>query len=187
MLYHNKQYPTSLEYTQHQTKGITMALSKAIKAKLDARKSEYEYNSETLNQKIAHATMTYHQGLPQLGSNTTTHAKLFLVFRDLLEMLEAVKNDYPKYEINQTYTRSKDGTWRVCLDKPESTQDRELEVIEADIKRDYKKSLTQIKEQVINEVIKEVEHEKALAEKEKQAMKAEKEHNDLRKALLEAA
>lgn len=169
------------------SKGIQMALSKDIKLKLDTRKSEYEYNAETLNQKLAFAAQTYYQGLPAIGSHTTTHAKVFLIFRDLLEMLNIIKNDYPKHEINQTYTRSKDGTFRVCLDKPESTQDRELEIIEADIKRDYKQSLIQIKELIIEEVLEEVAAEKFAQEEQKRLDKAEKEHNDLRKALLDAA
>lgn len=164
-----------------------MALSKDIKLKLTARKSEYEYNAEILNQKIAHATMTYHQGLPQLGSHTTTHAKVFLIFRDLLEMLEAVKNDYPKHEINQAYTRSKDGTFRVCLDKPSNIQDKELEIIEANVKRNYKQSLTQIKDTVINEILEEIAAEKFAEMEQKRLDKLDKEHNDLRKALLEAA
>ena len=164
-----------------------MTISKAAKAKLTARKSEYEYSTETLNAKLAFAAQTYYQGLPSLGAHTTTHAKLFLVFRDLLEMLEAVKNDYPKHEINQTYTRSKDGTWRVCLDKPSSMQDKELEIIEADIKRNYKQSLTQIKDTVINEILEGVAAEKFAEMEQKRLSKLDKEEEELRKALLDAA
>lgn len=164
-----------------------MTLSKAVRAKLDARKSEFDYDTETLNRKLAFAAQTFYQGLPELGSHTTTHAKLFLVFRDLLEMLEAVKTDFTKYTLNHTYTRSKDGTFRVCLDKPASTQNKELEIIENDIKRNYKESLKEAKERVIEEIMLEVEHEIAEKERLKSEAKAKREQSDLRKALLDAA
>lgn len=164
-----------------------MTISKAAKTKLTTRKEEYMYNSETLNQKIAHATMTYHQGLPELGAITTTHEKLLLVFKDLSDLLIAVKSDYKLYDVDTQYTRNRDGVYRVCLIKPELLQDKELSKIEADIKRDYKEALTKIKEAVIDEILEEVAAEKFAQEEQKRLDKLDKEHNDLKQSLLNAA
>ncbi|KAA1151639.1 hypothetical protein EU510_12285 [Pseudoalteromonas sp. FUC4] len=164
-----------------------MPLPKAIKAKFDARAHEFELNQDTLNQKLAFATQTYYQGLPHLGAGTTTHEKLLLVFKDLSDLLIAIKSEYKLYDVETQYTRNRDGVFRVCLVKPQNLQDKELSKIEADIKRDYKKSLIQIKEQVINEVIEEVAAEKSALEEQQRLDKVEKNQNNLRKALLDAA
>lgn len=157
-----------------------------MKDKLNARKSEFEYNAETLNQKLAYATMTYHQGLPALGAGTTTHSREFLVFKDIVIMLNELRTNYKRYEIDNTHTRARDNTFKVCLIKPESQQDRELELIEADIKRAYKQSLTETKEIVINEILEEVAAEKFAAEEQKRLDKLDREEDSLRKALLAA-
>ena len=164
-----------------------MTLPKAVKAKLNARKEEYEYNAETLNQKLAFAAQTYHTGLPLLGSGTTTHAREFLVFKDLSDLLVTIKTDYKLYDVDSQYTRNRDGVFRICLIKAESQQSKELEKIESDIKREYKSSLAKVKEQVISEIMLEVEQEKQELEQQKLATKAEKEKNDLKQALFNAA
>jgi len=164
-----------------------MTLPKAVKAKLNARKEEYEYNAETLNQKIAFATMTYHTGLPLLGAGTTTHAREFLVFKDLSDLLITIKTDYKLYDVEPQYTRNRDGVFRICLIKAESQQSKELEKIESDIKREYKQSLALIKETVINEILDELAAEKFAVEEEKRLSKLDKEHNDLKQALFNAA
>ena len=163
-----------------------MTIPKSAKAKLDSRKNEFEFNQDTLNQKLAFAAQTYYQGLPALGAGTTTHAREFLVFKDLSDLLVAVKTDYKLYDVDPQYTRVRDAIFRACLIKPESLQHKELEKIENDIKREYKSSLAKVKEQVISEIMLEVEQEKQELEQQKLATKAEKEKNDLKQALLAA-
>jgi len=163
-----------------------MTLSKAMKDKLNARKSEFEYDAETLNQKLAYATTAYHQGLPALGAGTTTHAREILVFKDVTSMLNELRTNYKSYEIDNTYTRARDNVFKVALIKPEPQQDRELEKIEADIKRNYKQSLAQIKEIVIDEILEVAAAEKFAAEEQKRLDKLDKEESELRKALLSA-
>ena len=158
-----------------------------MKDKLNARKSEFEYNAETLNQKLAYATTAYHQGFPALGTGTTTHAREILVFKDIVTMLNELRTNYKQYEIDTQYTRTRDNVFKVALIKPEPQQDRELEKIEADIKRAYKQSLTETKEIVINEILEEVTAEKFAAEEQKRLDKLDKEESELRKALLDAA
>lgn len=164
-----------------------MALSKDMKLKLEARKEEYEFNQDILNQKLAFATQTYHLCLPELGSNTTTHEKLLLPFKDLNEMLIAVKTNYKQYDVDPQYTRNRDGIFRVCLVKSEPLQHKELSRIEADIKNSYKESLNQIKNTIINEILEEVAAEKFAQEEQKRLDRLDKEEEELRKALLSVA
>lgn len=163
-----------------------MALSKSVQEKLNTRKNEFEFNQDALNQKLAYATMTYHKGLPTLGTGTTTHAREILVFKDVTSMLNELRTNYKQYEIDTQYTRARDNVFKVALIKPEPQQDRELEKIEADIKRAYKQSLTETKEIVINEILEEVAAEKFAAEEQKRLDKLDKEESELRKALLSA-
>lgn len=164
-----------------------MTISKAAKAKLQARKNEFEFNQDALNNRLAFAAQTYYQGLPALGAGTTTQAREFLVFKDLSDLLVTIKADYKLYDVDPQYTRHRDGVFRVCLIKPESQQGKELEKIENDIKREYKSSLAKVKEQVISEIMLEAEQEKAAQEQQKIVAKAEKEKDALKQALLDAA
>ena len=163
-----------------------MTIPKAAKAKLQARKNEFEYDAETLNQKLAFATMAYHQGFPALGTGTTTHAREILVFKDIVTMLNELRTNYKQYEIDTQYTRARDNVFKVALIKPEPQQDRELEKIEADIKRAYKQSLTETKEIVINEILEGVAADRFALEEQKRLDKIDKEESELRKALLSA-
>ena len=158
-----------------------------MKDKLNARKAEFEYNAETINQKLAYATMAYHQGFPALGTGTTTHAREILVFKDIVTMLNELRTNYKQYEIDTQYTRARDNVFKVALIKPEPQQDRELEKIEADIKRAYKQSLTRIKETVISEILEEIAADRFALEEQKRLDKIDKEHNALKQALLDAA
>lgn len=155
-----------------------------MKDKLNARKSEFEYDAETLNQKLAYATTAYHQGLPALGAGTTTHAREILVFKDVTSMLNELRTNYKQYEIDTQYTRARDNVFKVALIKPEAKQERELEKIEADIKRQYKGSLAETKEAVINEIVEEIAAERFAEEENKRLAKIEKEESDLKQALL---
>ena len=101
-------------------------------------------------------------------------------------MLNELRTNYKQYEIDTQYTRARDNVFKVALIKPEPQQDRELEKIEADIKRAYKQSLTETKEIVINEILEEVAAEKFAAEEQKRLDKLDKEESELRKALLSA-
>lgn len=167
--------------------GIHMTIPKAAKAKLQARKNEFEFNQETLNQKLAFAAQTYYLGLPALGAGTTSHAREFLVFKDLSDLLVTIKADYKLYDTDPQYTRNRDGIFRVCLIKPESLQHKDLELIEADIKRNYKNSLAETKELIIEEILAEVAADKAALEEQKRIDKAKKDEETLRKALSAAA
>lgn len=161
-----------------------MSLSKSVQEKLNIRKAEFEFNQDALNQKLSFATMAYHQGLPALGAGTTTHAKEILVFKDIVTMLNELRTNYKRYEVDNTYTRAKDNVFKVALIKPEAKQERELEKIEADIKRQYKGSLAETKEAVINEIVEEIAAERFAEEENKRLAKIEKEESDLKQALL---
>ena len=157
-----------------------------MKDKLNARKSEFEYDAETLNERLAFATMAYHTGFPALGAGTTTHSKETLVFKDIVTMLNELRTNYKQYGIDNTYTRARGNVFKVALIKPEAQQNRELEKIEADIKRAYKQSLAQIKERVIEEILEVAAAEKFALEEQKRLDKLDKEESELRKALLSA-
>lgn len=161
-----------------------MALSKSVQEKLNTRKNEFEFNQDALNQKLAFATMAYHQGLPALAAGTTTHAREILVFKDVTSMLNELRTNYKQYEIDTQYTRARDNVFKVALIKPEAKQERELEKIEADIKRQYKGSLAETKEAVINEIVEEIAAERFAEEENKRLAKIEKEESDLKQALL---
>lgn len=136
---------------------------------LNEHKQKWLVNSDELAKRLSNATAQYTKALPPLGNDKDfSQIVLFApTFTKVLEQLHQSK--WADYTIDYKRTIATNGSYKVFLNKPLSLQDKELELLEKEVKTHYQRELDKIKELFIDDLLSEYEQQRAVEKADKEA------------------